>query len=904
MKKRILSFGLVICLLCGLIPQLVPNTFAATYSGECGENLSWIFDTDTGVLCISGKGDMEVWRFPSSAPWYKYRGSVKSVEIASGVTSIGMYAFDGYDSLTFVCIPDSVTYIGSYAFKGCTGLTSVTIPNSVTSTGWSAFEGCTGLIYVTISDGVIDIGDSTFKGCTGLTSVTIPNSVTSIGWSAFEGCTGLTSVTIPDSVTSLGYYAFKGCTGLTSVTISNGVGHISTSAFEGCTGLTSVSIPDGVISISLSAFKGCAGLTSVTIPDSVLNIGDDAFRDCDSLVSVTIPNSVEHIYREAFYGCTGLVKVCILNPSCDIWDGAFTLSLQTSAIYGHPGSTAEKYAKKNYYRFYPLCKCEDYACNYEEEYIEPTCTESGGSYLICSDCGYSITIYVIPATGHSYKITSVIAPSCEWSGLNTYACTSCGATKTESLPANGHSYEITTGVAPSCESSGLNIYTCTSCGATRTESVPATGHSYETIYAVEPSCEWSGLSTYTCTNCGEIKTESLPATGHSYDDGVITTAVTCVTEGVRTYTCGNCGGTKTESIPTLGHSHLLYRNNGTDHSVKCIRCSDSYNEAHSYTDGTCICGAKEPVVDENIKIYHTLDLASDISVTFAVPMSALDDYDSYYLECVLPEYEGNELTGTTIVKIDPVVNGNYYYFTLTGITAVRMGDMVDAVLHMTKGGQEYISKTDSYSVATYAYAMLESTSDTKMRTLCADLLRYGAEAQSFKGYRTDSLVDAAMTEAHRSYLSDTNTLSFTVTDSYLGDLASPTITWVGKTLDLGSKVGVKFVFNARNYSGDIAKLTMKVSYKGSNGETKTVTLTGADVYNASNRYYSFTFYGLLASELRTIVDVAIYNGNTQLSETLRYSVESYASKNTTGALANLCKALFAYSDSAKTYFTK
>jgi hypothetical protein len=95
-----------------------------------------------------------------------------------------------------------------------------------------------------------------------------------------------------------------------------------------------------------------------------------------------------------------------------------------------------------------------------------------------------------------------------------------------------------------------------------------------------------------------------------------------------------------------------------------------------------------------------------------------------------------------------------------------------------------------------------------------------------------------------------------------------------------------------------------VSYKGSNGETKTVTLTSAEVYSAANSYYSFTFYGLLASELRTVVDVAVYEGNTQLTQTLRYSAESYASKNTTGALGALCKALFAYSDSAKDYFTK
>ncbi len=361
--------------------------------------------------------------------------------------------------------------------------------------------------------------------------------------------------------------------------------------------------------------------------------------------------------------------------------------------------------------------------------------------------------------------------------------------------------------------------------------------------------------------------------------------------------------TLTAQFTSEAHSLSYVSNGDGTHTAVCSRCDSTFTENHAFENGACFCGDKELTVDEDIKIYHTLDLASDISITFAVPVSALSRYDSYYLECILPEYEGNAQIGTSTVQIQPVVNGSYYYFTLTGITAVRLGDMVEAVLHMTKGTQAYISETDSYSVATYAYGMLNSTTNTKMLSLCADLLRYGAEAQSYKKYRTDALVDAAMTAAHRSYLSNTNALTFTATDSYLGDLENATITWVGKTLDLGSKVGMKFVFNAKSY-GDVANLSMKVTYQGSNGETKTVTLTGAEAYNAANGYYSFTFYGLLASELRTVVDVAIYEGNTQLSETLRYSAESYASKTGGTALEPLTRALFAYSDSAKAYFTK
>ncbi len=384
-------------------------------------------------------------------------------------------------------------------------------------------------------------------------------------------------------------------------------------------------------------------------------------------------------------------------------------------------------------------------------------------------------------------------------------------------------------------------------------------------------------------------------------------AATCTTAGKTEGShCSVCNEVLVaqKTVAALGHDYSYTGNGDGTHTGICSRCNDRFAENHTFTNGLCFCGDKEITVDESIQIYHTLDLASDISITFAVPVSALSAYDSYYLECVLPEYENNAQIGTSTVQIQPVANGNYYYFTLTGITAVRMGDMVEAVLHMTKGTQAYISETDSYSVASYAYAMLNSTSDTKMLALCADLLRYGAEAQSYKKYRTDALVDAAMTATHRSYLGDTNALRFTATDSFLGDLDAPMLTWVGKTLDLGSKVGMKFVFSTANYSGDIANLSMKVTYQGSNGETKIVTLTGAEAYSAANSYYSFTFYGLLASELRAVVDVAIFEGDTQLSETLRYSAESYASKTGGTALDPLTRALFAYSDSAKVFFTQ
>ena len=145
------------------------KSYAEVYSGSCGESVNWSLDTQTGLLEITGSGEMEDYDY-DGAPWYN-RTNIKECVIENSVTSIG-----------------------SYAFLYCTGLTSITIPESVTS-----------------------IGNFAFEGCTGLTSITIPESVTSIGDFAFDVCTGLTSITIPESVTSIGDYAFAGCTNIKTI---------------------------------------------------------------------------------------------------------------------------------------------------------------------------------------------------------------------------------------------------------------------------------------------------------------------------------------------------------------------------------------------------------------------------------------------------------------------------------------------------------------------------------------------------------------------------------------------------------------------------------------------------------------------------------------------------------------
>ncbi|MBR4309197.1 MAG: heparinase II/III family protein [Oscillospiraceae bacterium] len=362
----------------------------------------------------------------------------------------------------------------------------------------------------------------------------------------------------------------------------------------------------------------------------------------------------------------------------------------------------------------------------------------------------------------------------------------------------------------------------------------------------------------------------------------------------------------TARYTATAHSYSYIQTDGQTHVASCS-CGYSKTEAHGYSDGLCACGeeeVKEPVEESNWKLSHTLNLASDISVSFVVHESVLTGFDmnTVYVDSTIDTYEGNECTGTKTFRLEPVKNGSLYYFTLTGLTAVHMNDSIASVLYGTKEGQEYFSATDVYSIATYAYAQLDKAySSLPLKTLCAELLRYGSLAQIYKGYRTEALADAQMTEEHKALLEELEAVTFGNVNLTGAEMEDPTITWIGKSLDLNSKVTVLYVINTTDYQGNVADLSLKVSYLNRKGEALTVTLERPKVYGNSGVTYAFHMDRLLAAELRTVLTARVYEGDQPLSNSLTYSADTYGNHKT-GALGELCKGLFAYSDAAKAYF--
>lgn len=118
--------------------------------------------------------------------------------------------FASAPKLKKVALPQKLTTIDIMEFCNCPELETIEIPSGVKSIGGYAFQDNASLSEV-IMDGngaATEIGAHAFDGCALLQKISFSEAITSIGEYAFYKCSSLEKVVLPKSLKEIGKFAF------------------------------------------------------------------------------------------------------------------------------------------------------------------------------------------------------------------------------------------------------------------------------------------------------------------------------------------------------------------------------------------------------------------------------------------------------------------------------------------------------------------------------------------------------------------------------------------------------------------------------------------------------------------------------------------------------------------------
>lgn len=217
-----------------------------------------------------------------------------------------------------------------------------------------------------------------------------------------------------------------------------------------------------------------------------------------------------------------------------------------------------------------------HVCGYDYKKIpatttDPTCTEAGTLSRTCIYCENVDTQINTNALGHSFTENTVTDHNCKTPATCTTdavyykLCCRCKEVGTETFilkgSATGHDWDegVVTEEATE-ETTGVMTFTCKTCAATRTAEIPVKEHvhAYKDVvgddYLAEAAtCKSPAIYHKSCA-CGDVSEETFtygsPA-DHIWNDGEVTKEPTVDSEGVRTFTCLTCQQTRTEAIQKL-----------------------------------------------------------------------------------------------------------------------------------------------------------------------------------------------------------------------------------------------------------------------------------------------------------------------------------------------------------------
>lgn len=328
-------------------------------------------------------------------------------------------------------------------------------------------------------------------------------------------------------------------------------------------------------------------------------------------------------------------------------------------------------------------------------------------------------------------------------------------------------------------------------------------------------------------------------------------------------TCKICGDTQGEP---LGHVPVIEYYNGYN-VVRCDRCGEVLK-----------------VTDQNFKLRGAyLTLAADISIIYRATIPA--GFENAYLVFTV---NGVEYTAYSMGKNAAGED----LFTYPGINPQMMGDNISATLYATVDDMQVTYTHANYSVVTYLDRLLDKGVEEDMFTLISDLLVYGAASQVHVDYKLDALVTDLITHeiAPSTFPGvDVITNRFALN----GEETANDVTSAG--INLSNRVVMRLGFTITD--SDRSKYTVKIVMSD-----KEYTYSASDLYYSDGKYW-LNFSEYYACQFDSLATVCLMEGQTQVSRTLTYSVNSYIARNADadGDYAQLLQAVYNYGATAKEY---
>lgn len=393
---------------------------------------------------------------------------------------------------------------------------------------------------------------------------------------------------------------------------------------------------------------------------------------------------------------------------------------------------------------------------------------------------------------------------------------------------------------------------------------------------------------------GETKTITVDVVGCEHPNTTTHNRVepTCSAPGHEAYTsCDDCGVVVSgvnAVIPTTPHNMTHYdkipstpTEAGRIEYWECSVCNNKYSDVAGTqvtTDVVIPPFGKELALSE-----ASLSLGDSISLNFYASKNGLDESE-YVKPFVRIIVDGKETTVAGVEK------DGQYIFAFDQLAAHQMNETIYVVLCAEARGVICSSEMIEYSVAEYCYTLLADSADNaELRTLLVDILNYGAAAQTYVG-DTDTLVNANLTAEQKTWASANQSVT-NITNKAQETVENPTVTWKSAGLNLTGRVTLRLKVEV----SDVKGLSVKVA-----GFDNCV----ATFEKISDGNYYIYIQGIMLTQLNDTLDITVYNGETAVSNTLRYSIASYVYANQSGDLGSFLQAMMKLGSSAIAYKAK